>query len=923
MGSELSRAALADMIDETGSTTTKHILRMPTSLDETLANDWLAVAKVTAAADQAATGRAQEIIQVAASSWVDTIKIGDPARPRVDVVDVASYQDWMTQKDFNELYASGVRAAVVKTTQKTNYTNPAAKQQIQYAKAAGLKVSVYHYAQFGSLSSAKAEATYAAAALAQLGLPKSTPVVADIEENDTVTGDVRTNLNAFWQVLSAAGYTNHLVYTGGGYTKNADVIATVGKKATWWAQYPYTPSSSSLWNTDYGAWQFSSTAQLPSQFGQSGGRLIDASIDYAGLFTGVTAPEGPRITDDRYVTLTEINNTLWADFDWTPKQSTNAVLNRTYHSIAKYEHANGSTYLRLVDAQGNDMGLINEKAVSIAAGAQGVWLSHASYATITMANTSLWADFTWNVKASSNQHLGQTVKINGMYHHFNGSTYYSLWAADGTWLGYGHSAVVALEGDSQGQGQPVDDGRYVTIAKSNTPVWSSFDWELKSGSDLYQRTFLAKQQYHHANGQTYLSLYDAEDIWQGYVSERDVQIASGPQGVWLNKSGYATLTRTGRPLYSDFSGQATGASTPLLSNTYQINGEYHTFDGRTYDSLYDLKGQWIGYMDPADFEAGTNPQGVWQSQTGYATVTLKGTSLWRNFEWQPAMRTDAVLGQTFKLNGKYHHANGSTYYSLWRADGSWLGYAHAGAVQLNATPQGNPINDGRYITITSRQPTLWSDFDWQVKSTSQTLYHQTLLSKRLYKHLNGKTYLSLYDAADNWVGYIDEAATQAAAGPQGIWLYQAGYATLTKANKPIYRDFSGQAASTSTSHLGRTYRINGQYHLFNGMWVLSLYDGQGQWKGYMNVEDVETTANAQGVWQSQGGYATISLKGTSIWKDFGWHSSTSTTAVYGQQFRVNGKYRHVNGSTYYSLWRLDGTWLGYVHSGALKLTSTR
>lgn len=57
--------------------------------------------------------------------------------PRKDAVDIASYQSWMTQADFNSLKTSGVKSIVVKLTEGTNYTNPYAANQIKMAQNAG------------------------------------------------------------------------------------------------------------------------------------------------------------------------------------------------------------------------------------------------------------------------------------------------------------------------------------------------------------------------------------------------------------------------------------------------------------------------------------------------------------------------------------------------------------------------------------------------------------------------------------------------------------------------------------------------------------------------------------------------------------------------------------------------------------------
>lgn len=152
----------------------------------------------------------------------------------------------MTQANFNELKAKGVKTVIVKVTQGNNYTNPYASQEINYAQNAGLNIMVYHYATFNSTDSAKQEANYLLQELNTLNLAKTTRIFADMEDVGTSSDDVKDNLLNFFNVLNAAGYTDHAAYAYLNYQYLAQVIAAVGKQNIWLAQYPYTPSASNL-----------------------------------------------------------------------------------------------------------------------------------------------------------------------------------------------------------------------------------------------------------------------------------------------------------------------------------------------------------------------------------------------------------------------------------------------------------------------------------------------------------------------------------------------------------------------------------------------------------------------------------------------------------------------------------------------------
>jgi GH25 family lysozyme M1 (1,4-beta-N-acetylmuramidase) len=136
----------------------------------------------------ATSGGAQANAQTFAASSLTMMSftIGDKSVPRTDVVDVASYQYWLTQANFNTLRSLGVRGAVVKTSEGNFYQNPYAGKQIQYAKNAGMAISVYHYVHFSSQAAAINEANYFANTLDALNVGKQTNVVADVEDNDVV-----------------------------------------------------------------------------------------------------------------------------------------------------------------------------------------------------------------------------------------------------------------------------------------------------------------------------------------------------------------------------------------------------------------------------------------------------------------------------------------------------------------------------------------------------------------------------------------------------------------------------------------------------------------------------------------------------------------------------------------------------------------
>lgn len=153
-------------------------------------------------------------------------------------VDLASYQS-------TNVSYTGAKFAIVKLTQGTDYLNPKAGTQIKSAKANGLLVGGYFYANHSnSVSRARAEAKYAVAKAKALGIPEGSYIADDFEQGsgNSVNGGVQANTDAIMaamQVIKDAGY-KPLVYAGASIMRSnlntKRIIKTFGT-CLWVASY--------------------------------------------------------------------------------------------------------------------------------------------------------------------------------------------------------------------------------------------------------------------------------------------------------------------------------------------------------------------------------------------------------------------------------------------------------------------------------------------------------------------------------------------------------------------------------------------------------------------------------------------------------------------------------------------------------------
>ena len=153
-------------------------------------------------------------------------------------VDVASYQSTIVN------YA-GAKFAFVKLTESTNYVNPKAEAQIKSAKAHGLMVMGYFYANHStSVSKAKAEAKYAVSKAKAYGIPAGSYLADDWEQGsgNSVNGGASANTDAIlaaMQVIKEAGY-KPLIYSGAYNLRNHLSISRIIKSfgsCLWVASY--------------------------------------------------------------------------------------------------------------------------------------------------------------------------------------------------------------------------------------------------------------------------------------------------------------------------------------------------------------------------------------------------------------------------------------------------------------------------------------------------------------------------------------------------------------------------------------------------------------------------------------------------------------------------------------------------------------
>lgn len=205
------------------------------------------------------------------------------------VLDVSAFQPQAVYYNFWQKWkARGVRGAIVKLSESTDWRNAYGAGQIAAAKHEGMQVSGYHFSRFrGNVGLAIAEANYAIANANSMGLPHGSVLVLDYEERLGYRSSNTQAAIAFLNTVKNAGFVPVFYsYSGMASLWDFEEIHRQTGAMLWIADYP---TMAGVTNPNYncfpgisnfiGAWQFTNNFY---------GEHIDASVDLTGVFTTMT-----------------------------------------------------------------------------------------------------------------------------------------------------------------------------------------------------------------------------------------------------------------------------------------------------------------------------------------------------------------------------------------------------------------------------------------------------------------------------------------------------------------------------------------------------------------------------------------------------------------------------------------------------------
>ena len=365
---------------------------------------------------------------------------------------------------------------------------------------------------------------------------------------------------------------------------------------------------------------------------------------------------------------------------------------------------------------------------------------------------------------------------------------------------------------------------YQNLADLNTFTTPEAEWLNKT----YRVTETAN-----LNNQDYYLISDGRSNL-GYVLVGDVIATSFSQGseIPLEQKKYFVATEQKNALFSDFQ-SAPKSTQSILRRTLKATGYYMDFDGTCYITLVDQNNNKIGMVDQKVLKE-TTAGGIYQANRQYVTFVKLNSDIYNNFDCAFRSKTNSYYLKTYEAKGFYLHFNGKKYYTVYDNKGKWIGYVPEDTVKSGNGKGGIYQSSNRYITFTSANYAMYSNFDFKKLRTTKALYKRTYQARGYYEHFNGARYYTVYDNKGKWLGYVNAASAKTGNGKGGIYQKLGNDGVVISRNYATYNDFNFRKRGTTASVFNQNVQVRGYYQHFNGAKYYTLYTAKGKWIGYVN-----------------------------------------------------------------------------------------
>lgn len=397
---------------------------------------------------------------------------------------------------------------------------------------------------------------------------------------------------------------------------------------------------------------------------------------------------------------------------------------------------------------------------------------------------------------------------------------------------------------------------------------------------------------------------------------------SKPESNQALSNTYASVLKNNQTIYGNTSlTKVKGKTSTYYQDTLQLKRVY-TIGGQKYYSAYDNKDNWLGYINQSALSTPNHSRGgAMYKKAQFVSVAKMDYKMWKDFDFKTVRQyTTDWQNMTLYSKGYYQHFNGQKYLSVYSGD-EWLGYVNASAMKVENSGFGPYHSFNKYVSVAKDNYGLFKDKNFKNKvGTSKDVYKQTLFAKGYYDCADGTTYYSVYNAKDEWLGYLNSKAVSVANSSGGVMYKHKQWIRAAKADYPMWQNFSfKEERQNTTQWMDKPLYSKGYYIHFNGQKYLSVYY-RDQWLGYINAKGMVPSNDPFENGRACNLSVMVTAKGYSVFKDKAMKNRVmKSDDIYDGVYHAKYMYDCADGATYYSLYDNDGTWLGYINGKALNV----
>lgn len=289
--------------------------------------------------------------------------------------------------------------------------------------------------------------------------------------------------------------------------------------------------------------------------------------------------------------------------------------------------------------------------------------------------------------------------------------------------------------------------KFITINKNDAKIWENLNFNQLSNTNknLKGKIYKSINLYTDSNGGKYLLIIDRNNNFIGFI---DIKSTTEIKGTSSNK--VVQLKAQNVKVYRNFFDELKSDIKLSFYSHYKVKYIYKLPTNRLIYSLYDKNNKWQGYVNSIDVR-----ENIFEPNDERIEIINNNYIVWKDFFGNKSLVTKSIYHKVFNAKGKYKDNNNQTYLKIYDSKNKFLGI-----LNIKATKKVVHKTLNKNVKVISKNYNFYGYLFDTKRESSDKYINKKLFAKAQYKLSNGKTYYSLYDNKDNWIGYIENKAVK-------------------------------------------------------------------------------------------------------------------------------------------------------------------